>query len=66
MINSTKRQKTVLLRRTAMVALLAGAGFGAAPALAADAAETAAAPAQVGEVIVTATRREEALSKVPV
>lgn len=53
-----------LFRRAAIGALVAGAGLAAMPALA-WAAETPSA-SQVTEVIVTATRREEALSKVPV
>jgi iron complex outermembrane receptor protein len=62
--------KAGLYRRTAAAALILGAGLVAAPAMAAEAAApagagTAAAP-EVTEVIVTATRREEALSKVPV
>ncbi|CAN7307989.1 TonB-dependent receptor [Phenylobacterium sp. LjRoot225] len=49
-------------------ALLTGLGLMATPATAQPAAQPPAAPASntLGEVIVTATRREEALSKVPV
>jgi iron complex outermembrane receptor protein len=57
------------MNRAAIAALIGGAGLTAAStAMAADAA-AAAAPApqgEVQEVIVTATRREEALSKVPI
>ena len=75
MLISTAQWKTGLKRRAAIGALVAGAGLMATPALAqstATAAATAGKPAaateaaQVTEVIVTATRREEALSKVPV
>jgi iron complex outermembrane receptor protein len=64
-------RKSGLLRQAALGPLVAAAGLIAAPAFAADAAAAAAAPdggaaSQVGEVIVTATRREEKLSKVPV
>src|SRR4051812_36373587 len=66
----TGHLKAGLLRRAAIGALAAAAGFTAAPALAADADATVTAAAdgaaQVGEGIVTATRREEKLSKVPV
>jgi iron complex outermembrane receptor protein len=62
-----------LKERISIAALIAGAGLIAAPAaaFAADppapaAAATADKPGDVQEVIVTATRREEALSKVPV
>ncbi len=58
--------KTGLLREAAIVALVIGGGLTATPALAADAAPAAAPPSEVGEVIVTATRRSEALSKVPI
>ena len=54
--------------RVAIAALIAGAGLMAAPSLAAAAA-AASAPAaanEVTEVIITATRREEALRNVPV
>ena len=54
--------------RVAIAALIAGAGLLASP-LAAAAEAPAAAPADasnVAEVIVTATRREEALSRVPI
>src|SRR6185369_3268703 len=62
--------KTGLTGCAAIGALLAGAGLLATPAMAQStgAATAAAAPtaaAQVTELIVTATRREEALSKVP-
>lgn len=52
----------------ALAALIAGAGLMAAPAVAAEAetSATPAAPPAVAEVIVTATRREEALRNVPV
>ena len=56
----------------ALAALITGAGLMSAPAIghAADAAAAASAEAgggaQVGEVIVTATRREEALRNVPI
>jgi iron complex outermembrane receptor protein len=67
---SNHTTKAGLYRRTGAAALILGAGLMAAPAFAAEAAapagaSTAAAP-EVTEVIVTATRREEALSKVPV
>lgn len=67
------------MHRAGLAALLIGAGLAATPAMAqsasaaakgSDAAAAAASPSdaanQVGEVIVTATRREEKLSKVPV
>jgi iron complex outermembrane receptor protein len=74
MMGRTVHGKIALFRRAAVGVLLggvAGVGLAATPAIAADAAAAAAAaPAdgatQVGEVIVTATRREEKLSKVPV
>jgi iron complex outermembrane receptor protein len=64
------QRKTGLKGCAAIGALLAGAGLLATPAMAQStgAATAAAAPgatAQVTELIVTATRREEALSKVP-
>ena len=70
-------RKHGLLHRAGLAALLMGAGLAATPALAQTANAAAAgkdaaadAPAgdvsQVGEVIVTATRRDEKLSKVPV
>jgi len=57
--------KTGLRRQAAVAALVAGAGLMATPVFAADAAPTAAS-SEVQEVIVTATRRSEALSKVPI
>jgi len=72
MLISTAQRKAELRGRVAIGALLAGVGLMATPAIAQQAAGTAATPAapsaspQVAEVIVTATRREEALSKVPV
>ena len=70
MLILTARRKSALTGCAAIGALLAGAGLLATPAMAqsAGAATAAAAPgatAQVTELIVTATRREEALSKVP-
>ena len=70
MLILTARRKTGLTGCAAIGALLAGAGLLATPAMAQStgAATAAAAPtaaAQVTELIVTATRREEALSKVP-
>lgn len=56
-------RKPKLMRCAALAALFAGSGL-AAPALAADAAADD--TNVVGEVIVTATRREERLSKVPI
>jgi iron complex outermembrane receptor protein len=67
MADQSKRTSR-LANGVALAALVAGAGL-AAPtaALAADAPAPAATPsAQVGEVIVTATRREEALRNVPI
>lgn len=67
-------RKEKLLGRGGAAALLLGAGLIATPALAQspnvgsatrDAAAEAAGPTQVGEVIVTATRRAEALQDVP-
>ena len=56
--------------RIAAAALIAGAGLAGAPGVAlaaeASAAATPAPASDVQEVIVTATRREEALSKVPI
>jgi iron complex outermembrane recepter protein len=65
---TSRHLKDGLLRRVGACALVAGAGLIATPALAeADAAApTADTGAQVGEIIVTATRREEKLSKVPI
>jgi len=57
-------RKTGLMRHAAAAALFAGAGFIGGPALA-EAAAPAAEAAQVSEIIVTATRREEALKDVP-
>src|SRR5687767_3213835 len=74
MLVRTHQGKVSLLRRAGLGALLAGAGLMATPALAqtpagsaaTDAAtEAADAPSEVGEVIVTATRRAEALKDVP-
>ncbi|WP_082765705.1 MULTISPECIES: TonB-dependent receptor [unclassified Phenylobacterium] len=61
----TASRKPKLMQYAAAAALLAGTAFLAAPAQAADTAP-AADNAQVSEVIVTATRREERLSKVPI
>jgi iron complex outermembrane receptor protein len=60
--------KSRLNNRTAVIALVLGAGLVAAPVVvsAAPAATTAASDAAPGEVVVTATRREEKLSRVPV
>lgn len=69
MMVRTVQGKAGLLRRTAVSALLGGlAGLMATPALAADAAAAASTndSAQIEEVVVTATRREEKLSKVAV
>ena len=78
MHTSTAQRRAGLSRHAAIGALVAGAGLVATPVMAQTAATgtavptaaAAAAPAapatEVGEVIVTATRREEALSKVPV
>ena len=59
---------SMLKGRAAIAALIAGAGLLTTPGLAAAAATPAASPAstEVQEVIVTATRREEALRNVPV
>ena len=61
------RRTCALVCGVSGAAILAGAGLAATPATAEEAAPAAqaAAATQVGEVIVTATRREEALSKVP-
>ena len=65
MLTNQAVDRRTLWRHAAAGALLAGAGLAVTPAHAADAA--AGPPsAAVSEVIVTATRREEALSKVPV
>ena len=60
--------KTALCGRTAMAALVVGAGLMAAPGLAAaaPAAASATGDGSGSEVVVTATRREEKLSRVPV
>ena len=70
MLVRTMHRKSGLLARVAAGALLAGTGLAATPAFAEAAADAPAAgdnaASEVGEVIVTATRREEKLSKVPV
>jgi len=65
MLVRAAHRKTGLLRRVGLGALLAGAGLIATPALAQTGGAAADAPAEIGEVIVTATRREEALKDVP-
>jgi len=67
----TTHRKTGLWQRASLGALLVGAGLAATPAMAQSASAAAAgtdaadAPADVSEVIVTATRRAEALKDVP-
>jgi len=60
----TEHRKTGLLRRAAAAALSAGVGLAASPALA-EAGSAPQDPSEVTEVIVTATRRAEALKDVP-
>ncbi|WP_421853246.1 TonB-dependent receptor [Novosphingobium sp.] len=53
------------LRRTALAVLLAGSALSAAPAMAQEAAQSAAPPAEgLADIVVTATRSSESLSKV--
>jgi iron complex outermembrane receptor protein len=61
---NAKHAKAKLLRQAAVWALAAGAGLLATQAFADEA--PAPSGSEVGEVVVTATRRSEALSKVPI
>lgn len=78
MTQQIHQSRSQLRDRAALAALIAGASLAALPAVAAaqaapaspapasPAPATANGPSEVGEVIVTATRREEALSRVPI
>ena len=69
-IQSIQRERMALATTTAIAALIVGASLAAPVAAVAATTDPAAAPSsevgQVSEVIVTATRREEALRDVPV